>query len=173
MVANIKDADVFVLDSGCTQTILMNKSQLTNYRPYNSTFSSADYGIIRQNGRAERPNRTVLEGISSMLLDAHLPWEYWGFAAECFVYLKNRSPHASLFKSTPYQEWFSRIPDLSNIRVFGYPCYVYIPAEVRKRKGSGNKLLSKSVKMLPVGYSDRHKAWKCFDPSTKQLKCPI
>jgi len=125
----------------------------------------------QQNGRAERPNRTVLEGISSMLLDAKLPWEYWALAAECFVYLKNRSPHAALYKSTPYQEWFSKIPDLTNIRVFGYPCYVYIPAEIRKKSGPGHKLLPKAMRMILVGYSDTKKAWKCYNPDIKQLVC--
>ena len=123
----------------------------------------------QQNGRAERPNRTILEGISAMLLDAALPWEYWAFAAECFVYLKNRSPHKSLHKSTPYHEWFAEVPDLTNVRVFGFPCYVYIPSEVRKRTGQGHKLLPKSVRMIMVGYSDRQKAWKCYNPVTKQL----
>ena len=45
-----------------------------------------------QNSRAERINRTVIEGVSSMLLDCQLPLSYWGFAAEAFVYVKNRSP---------------------------------------------------------------------------------
>jgi len=125
----------------------------------------------QQNGRAERPNRTILEGISAMLLDAKLPWSYWALAAECFVYLKNRSPHAALYKSTPYQEWFRRVPDLTNIRVFGYPCYVYIPAEVRKKSGPGHKLLPKAIRMIFVGYSDKQKAWRCYNPDTKQLVC--
>ena len=30
----------------------------------------------QQNGRAERPNRTVLEGLSAMLFDSQLSWEY-------------------------------------------------------------------------------------------------
>jgi hypothetical protein len=46
-----------------------------------------------QNGRAERVNRTILKGTSAMLLDCQLPWEFWGLAAEAFVYLKHRSPH--------------------------------------------------------------------------------
>jgi len=144
--------------------------RLEEYFKSNGTVqqSSTPYNP-QQNGRAERPNRTVLEGIRAMLLDANLPWEYWAFAAECFVYLKNRSPHNALYKSTPYQEWFGKIPDITNVRVFGYPCYVFIPPEVRKRKGPGHKLLPNATKMLLVGYSDKHKAWKCFQPKTKEV----
>ena len=122
-----------------------------------------------QNGRAERINRTVLEGTSAMLYDADLPFEYWGLAAQCFVYLKNRSPHHALFRSTPYTEWNERLPDLTNVRVFGCICYVYIPSETRKKQGLGNKLQPKALKMIFVGYSDKHKAWKTIDPNTKNI----
>ena len=50
----------------------------------------------QQNGRAERFNRTLLEGVSAMLIDSKLPWNYWGFAALTFTYLKNRSPHSAV-----------------------------------------------------------------------------
>lgn len=138
----------------------------------------AEHGIFQrtstpytpeQNGRAERLNRSILEGISAMLLDCQLPWDFWGLAAEAYIYLKNRSPHASLYRSTPYEQWFRKLPDLTNLRVFGYPCYVYIPAEVRQRKGKGHKLLPKALKMIFVGYSEKHKAWKCFNPVTKTI----
>jgi hypothetical protein len=66
-----------------------------------------------------------------MLLDSKLPGEYWGFTAQAFVYLKNRSPHAAIPKSTPYEQWFKKMPDLTNIRVVGYPCHEMIPKEKR------------------------------------------
>jgi hypothetical protein len=111
----------------------------------------------------------VLEGVSSMLLDASLPFEYWGLAAQCFIYLKNRSPHHALFRSTPYTEWHQKLPDLTNVRIFGSSCFVYIPHETRKKQGLGNKLLPKSEKMIFVGYSDKYKAWKCINPTTKVI----
>jgi transposase InsO family protein len=123
----------------------------------------------QQNGRAERINRTVLEGTSAMLFDASLPFEYWGLAAQCFIYVKNRSPHQAIYRSTPYQEWHQRLPDLTNVRVFGCKCFVYVPSETRKKLGPGNKLLPKARKMMFVGYSDKHKAWKTIDSSTKEI----
>jgi hypothetical protein len=122
-----------------------------------------------QNGRAERGNRTVLEGTSSLLIDSNLDLSYWGFAAKTFVYLKNRSPHAALYRSTPYQVWFGKQPDLSHLHVFGTRCWSYIPSKVRKRFGKGHKLISKSQYMIHVGYSDKFKAWTLFDPVTKLI----
>jgi transposase InsO family protein len=123
----------------------------------------------QQNGRAERINRTILESTSALLTDSGLPFQYWGLAAECAVYLKNRSPHSALYRSTPYQEWHQRLPDLTNVRVFGSVCYVFTPTEIRKKLGPGNKLQPKSRKMLFVGYSDKHKAWKTIDPTNHDI----
>ncbi|KAI8891733.1 hypothetical protein BC833DRAFT_507722, partial [Globomyces pollinis-pini] len=74
-----------------------------------------------------------------LLLDCQLPWNYWGFALLTFVYLKNRSPHRSLHRATPYEFWYNRLPDLTNLRTFGYPCFVHLPKEVRQRYGKGHK----------------------------------
>ncbi len=122
-----------------------------------------------QNGRAERINRTIVEGISCLLLDSQLPLSFWGFAAETFVYIKNRSPHSKLHRATPYECWFQRIPDLTNLHVFGFRCYVFVPKEIRKTLGPGNKLLPKAREMVFVGYSESKKAWRCYDPITKSV----
>ena len=122
-----------------------------------------------QKSRAERINRTIIEGISSMLLDCQLPFAYWGLAADAFVYVKNRSPHAKLHRSTPYEQWFRKLPDLTNLHVFGYKCYVHVPKEIRRTMGPGNKLLPKAREMVFVGYSKTKKAWKCYDPVTKTI----
>jgi hypothetical protein len=122
-----------------------------------------------QNGRAGKANRTILEGISALLLDCQLPLNFWGFAAETFVYLKNRSPHSKLYRSTPYESWFRRVPDLTNIRIFGFGCYVYIPSEIRRTKGPGHKLLPKATKMVFVGYAENQKGWKCYNPETNSV----
>ena len=45
-----------------------------------------------QNGVAERLNRTLVEAVRSMLIDANLPHKFWAEALSTAVYLKNRSP---------------------------------------------------------------------------------
>ncbi|SCZ99667.1 BZ3501_MvSof-1269-A2-R1_C28g00026 [Microbotryum saponariae] len=50
------------------------------------------YSIPRtpqQNGRAERVNRSIVEGVLALLADAHLPKSFWEEAAAYFVYCKN------------------------------------------------------------------------------------
>jgi hypothetical protein len=61
----------------------------------------------------------------------------------------------------------SETPDLTNLHVFGFKCYVHIPKETRRTLGPGNKLIPKAQPMIFVGYSETKKAWKCFDPITK------
>ena len=46
----------------------------------------------QQNGVAERMNRTLVEAVLSMLLDAKLPKCFWAEALATAVYLRNRSP---------------------------------------------------------------------------------
>jgi len=48
-----------------------------------------------QNGVAERKNRTIEEGVRTMLLDQYLPKFLWGEATMTVVYIQNRSPQNS------------------------------------------------------------------------------
>ena len=60
-----------------------------------------------QNGVAERANRTLVEGITTMLQEAKLPNSFWVYAVSTFVHVHNRSPTAPLGDTTPYTLWFS------------------------------------------------------------------
>ena len=117
----------------------------------------------QQNGRAERPNRTIVEGASAMLLHANLPKSWWNYAVQTKVWLLNRSPHSKLFKETPYQRWFKKIPDLSTLRVFGTPGFCHIPKQIR-----AGKLDDKAKHMIFVGYSDIAQAFFMVDPHTQK-----
>ena len=50
----------------------------------------------RQNGLAERMNKTILERVRCMLTSANLPKDFWGEAINIVVYLINRSPSVAL-----------------------------------------------------------------------------
>lgn len=74
----------------------------------------------QQNGVAERMNRTLLEAARSLMAHADLPKSYWGEAVSTAVYIHNRTPLTALQNSkTPYEMWYKRKPDISNLRVFG------------------------------------------------------
>ena len=72
----------------------------------------------QQNGVAERLNRTLSEGITSMLSEAGLPLTFWGEALSALVHVLNRVPHASMPHTTPYEVWLKRKPDVSNLRIW-------------------------------------------------------
>ena len=71
----------------------------------------------QQNGVAERFNRTLQEGITTMLSEADMPPTFWGEALCSLVYVINRTPTAALPGSTPYEGWFGQKPDVSNLRI--------------------------------------------------------
>ena len=58
-----------------------------------------------QNGVAERANRTISEGITTMLNEACLPSSFWWVAVAAFTHVHNRSPTAALTSGTPYEHW--------------------------------------------------------------------
>ena len=66
-------------------------------------------GTPPQNGVAERRNRTLAEGVTSMRSEAKLPlsfWAFWGEALQTFNYVLNMSPTSSLSGPvTPYELW--------------------------------------------------------------------
>jgi transposase InsO family protein len=121
------------------------------------------------NSRAERPNRTCLEGTSAMLHYKDLNHEFWGWALLCFVYLKNRAPHSALHKITPYEARYQKLPDLSNVRIFGSKSYMHIPQE--KRKGAGSKMLSKAKEVIFIGYRN-HAGYFGIQKNVKQWRPP-
>ena len=58
---------------------------VSNYcSEFGITHQSSTPYTPQQNGRAERPNRSVLEGISALLHDSQLTWSFWGYAAQIY-----------------------------------------------------------------------------------------
>ena len=81
----------------------------------------------QQNGVVERMNRTLLGMARSMLTFKRLSPTYWAEAIDTVVYLRNRSPTASLDRITPYEAWFGFKPQVKHLRVFGSVCYALVP----------------------------------------------
>ena len=98
-------------------------------------------------------NRTLLGMARSMLTFKGLSPTYWAEAIHTAVYLRNRSPNASLEGITPYEAWFGFKPKVKHLRVFGSICYALVPKEKR------TKLDSRSLKCTMIGYSDEKKGY--------------
>ena len=54
--------------------------------------------------------------------------------------------------------YYEKKPNLAHLRVFGSIAYAYVPKEQRR------KVDSKAVKCILVGYSDKQKGYKCYNP---------
>jgi transposase InsO family protein len=116
-----------------------------------------------QQGLAERPNRTILESAEAMRHHAGLEPQFWADAVATSVYLYNRFPHTSLNFKTPYEKWFNRTPNLCHVRVFG--CNAWVHQQNRFHK----KLTPKAYRAIFIGYADRQKAYRFWDPEKMQL----
>jgi hypothetical protein len=86
-----------------------------------------------QNGRGERPHRTLANMVRCMLYGADLGVEFWVDAIVYATYLYNRTYHESIGK-TPEETWTKRKPDVSHIRTFGSSVTVRKPG-TRPTKG--------------------------------------
>jgi hypothetical protein len=107
---------------------------------------------LQQNGVAERRNRTLLEMVRSMMAQAYLPISFWGDALMAVAYILNRVPSKSV-PSTPYEFWFGKKPDLSNLRPWG--CVGYVHNATHKH----GKLGPKANKCVFIRYSDESKGY--------------
>lgn len=115
------------------------------------------------NGVAERINRTLCEKTRAMLVDAELDKRLWGEALNTAVYLTNRSPTRAVQGMTPYEAWFSRKPDLSNLRIFGCQAFATVPKEYTK------KLDDRAVECVFLGYGVN--CWRLWDAVKEKIIC--
>jgi transposase InsO family protein len=115
-----------------------------------------------QNGVAERMNRTLIERVRCMLIDADLDKRYWAEAANTAAYLVNRVPCRNNLKC-PEEIWSGRKPSLKHIRIFGCKAMAHVPKEKRK------KLDAKSTECILVGYCAESKAYRLIDKQSNKL----
>lgn len=84
----------------------------------------------QQNGVAERYNRTIMEKVRAMILDAKLGKVFWAEAANTAVYLLNAIPKKQN-KRSANEKWNGEKINLRELRVFGEEGFVYVPSEKR------------------------------------------
>ncbi|SCZ94916.1 BZ3500_MvSof-1268-A1-R1_C046g00150 [Microbotryum saponariae] len=124
------------------------------------------YSIPRtpqQNGRAERVNRSIVEGVLALLADAHLPKSFWEEAAAYFVYCKNLCEHSALDKATPNFAWQGDRTNASALHPFGCTAWLTVAPALR------SKLDPKAVRVLFTGYDLASKAFRFYDTTTKKI----
>nr|GEY55378.1 retrovirus-related Pol polyprotein from transposon TNT 1-94 [Tanacetum cinerariifolium] len=74
----------------------------------------------QQNGVAERRNRTLIEAVRIMLVDAKLPDTFWAEAVNTACYVQNRVLVNKSYNKTPYELFNGRSPAIRFLKPFSY-----------------------------------------------------
>ena len=85
---------------------------------------------------AERKNRVLKDMVNAMLSYSGLRNSFWGEAMLTANYLLNRVP-SKRNRSTPYELWFKRKPNLHYLRIWG--CRAVVRLTDPKRKTLGDR----------------------------------
>lgn len=119
-------------------------------------------GSPSMNGVAERRNRTLKDMVRSMISHSTLPDSLWGEALKTAAYILNRVPTKATAK-TPYELWTGKKPSLKHFHIWG------CPAEARPYRPHEKKLDSKTVSSYFIGYSERSRGYKFYDPTLRSI----
>ena len=117
----------------------------------------------QQNGSAERKHRHIVEVGLTLLAHASMPLKFWDEAFLTAVYLINRLPTKVLQNDTPHFRLFGEHPNYEFLRSFGCACWPNM------RPYNTRKLAFRSTKCVFLGYSNKHKGYKCLDPSAGRV----
>jgi hypothetical protein len=104
---------------------------------------------------AERKNRALKEMVNVMLSYSGLSEGFWGEAMLTACYLLNRVPNKRN-KTTPYELWYKKRPNLHFLRVWGCRAVVRLPDPKRKTLGE------KGVACIFVGFAEHSKAYRFY-----------
>jgi len=117
----------------------------------------------QQNGVAERKHRHIVEVGLALLANASMPLKLWDEAVLTATYLINILPSKVIDFDTPSERLFKEKPDYKSLRVFGYACWPNL------RPYNTKKLAFRSIRCVFLGYSGRHKGFKCLEPSSGRV----
>jgi Reverse transcriptase (RNA-dependent DNA polymerase) len=99
-----------------------------------------------------------------MLIQNSLPKFLWPEAITYVVYLKNRSPTRALkAQITPYEAFWDKKPNISQLQEFGINCWVLQQGE------KPSKLEAKSRPYQFVRMSEDSRAWRYFVPHSRKV----
>lgn len=101
------------------------------------------------NGTAERFNRTIMNMSRCLLAEAKVDKKYWPEIVCAATYLKNRTLSSTVEKKTPYEIFFGKKPDVSNLRLYGSKVFVRKPEHKRTSKWD-----KKADMGILIGYSN-------------------
>ncbi|KAL2943034.1 Retrovirus-related Pol polyprotein from transposon RE1 [Bienertia sinuspersici] len=117
----------------------------------------------RQNGRAERRHRNILEMARALNFQAGLPTKYWGDCVMTAAHLTNRIPTPVLNNKTPFEALNHRKPAYEQLKVFGCLVFAYNPSNDKDKFGA------RGVPCVHLGYAAGQKGYKLLNLFTGQV----
>ena len=105
----------------------------------------------------------IMDKVRCMLKAKQMPNEFWAEAVITTVYIWNRCPTKSVCEKTLEEAWSERRPSIRHLRVFGCIAYAHVSNQLRK------KLDDKGEKCIFIGYDTDSKAYKLYNPETKNI----
>ena len=111
-------------------------------------------------------NRTVVELARAMINSGthQLPQFLWEYAIAHAVYVRNRAFTKTLGSKTPYETWFNKRPNVSQLREFSAPVWILLQGQKEPPK-----MLPKSKRRAYIGYDDGSKSVVYYDAETRQI----
>ena len=116
----------------------------------------------QQLGVAERMNRSIAEGITTVLSQSGLGRGWWEDAATHWLHGKIRIPSSAIAPFTPFELLYGRKPDASALRPFGCLAYVHLQKDQRPA------LAPHAEQCIFIGYPPDYKGWKFWCPRTRR-----
>jgi transposase InsO family protein len=93
----------------------------------------------KQNGVAERKNKTIMEAFNTMVHDQDLPMQLWAEDSRTMMYVQNILSHTELGFKTPKYMFSKNKTKVSDCKIFGYPVFVRILKEKRSKMDPSGK----------------------------------
>jgi len=130
----------------------------------------ADAGVQREHsirdtpqqlGVAEQLNRTLDEGITTLLSQSGLSRVWWEDAASHFLYGKMRLPLSVTAPESLFSLFYGKKGSVGRLRPFGCLAYVH------RQKDQRSAFESHAVQCVLIGYPVDYKGWRFWDPKTK------
>lgn len=106
---------------------------------------------------AERKHRHLLETLITLMSVSKLLQKFWYHAVAHATFLINRMPCKVLKMTSPFEQLYGKKHVLSALKVFCSTIYLYL------RPYNANKLQSRSVQCVFLGYSHGYKGALCYN----------
>ena len=111
----------------------------------------------------ERKHHHIVESGLALLYHANIPLHFWDDAFQTACYLINRLPTLTLKNKSLFETLFASSLEYSLLKNFGCACWPNLYPY------NSNKLQPRSIQCVFLGYSIRHKGYKCFHVPSSRL----